>query len=694
MVFKTITNFSRYSSTKANASHSFFDPSYIKHQKVSLVDGILGTGTRNHSTSNSQTALATSSNLVIFDPNVLNRNGSGANAGNTSSKDQRILLKKATHKVNKNGHVNVSIDNITDQFTTLTLRKSNATHSKTIKVNKNDFIRANFKPIVPAQAQVSSPAPAKLSQEEASETVHIDVPMDASDFLKFQEGLIANYTEQGKFNEIYALYTLFKQRSVVPSLHVYNMVLKSIPLRQNVKETIEENMTLLLSVYSDMLSNGVKPNHNIYNNVITPLLSASIKCYTIRDTQQALQYFKVANDLFQVCSSAKSTDFAPELYEKLLVCYNVMKFSNVDVREFAKLMSSKLGYHNILYYLGLINLCKNAKDPQLALELYSQFKSLAYQYPSLLEHQLQVYSALIRCLISCNQMETAASILDTLINNIRSESGLQKDILPLLSSFIVSLTEIGLVADAYKTLEKFDAISWLPKLGVNSLLILVDNACNCKEIGYATKFWEFAVVRKDFDSSIIHSDNNLVNLMGNMSSVETKATFTKLVQLGFVYGDKQTIIRLAKEILLKDSVKLDIPTELNLVSFLFANGLPKLAIKIISNLGFKLDHDIKLNQYLSSVIDAIPLDYIPELIKSPVFSQAVKSYSLIEDNIYGIYKAIQSVWNYQMQGDKEFQKYLHNHYTLLFEEFNDLDNFYVELPQEIVDFKSNLKLHL
>lgn len=710
MVFKTISGFSRYSSTKASASHSFFDPSYIKQQKVSVVDGILGASTRNSSTSHPHPSISTSSNFIVFDPSFLqnnnNNNGNNSNEQANNKQAKRILLKKASHKVNKNGHVNISIDNITDQFTTLTLRRSNATTTKTIKINKSDFISANLdtqKLSVRKAAIAAAPVDtdnthtnADVKSKEFDRDLDIDIdnsPMSTEDFLNFNYRLMGKYKMQGKTNEILSLYYHIKDRSMIPTLLIYSLVLESVPLRVNVKETTEENLTILLNVYSDMLANNIKPNTKIYTSVIMPLLNATIKSYVMKDISQAEQYFKISNELFNV-SMSSNCQFPTELYEKLLICYNLMKYSGLQIEKLSNLMANKLGYNNILYYLGLLNLCKLSKNHQFALELYSQFKSLAYSYPHLLQHQLQVYSSLIRALVNANQIESAANILDQLILNVRSESGMQKDILPLISSFVVALAEIGLVENAYQTVEKFDAIPWLPKLPVNCLMMLVEKSCNAKEIDYALKFWNLAVVREDFDSSVVHSDNNLVNLIANTSSVETKSAFSKLVQLSFIYGDKMSIIRLSKELLIKDSLKVELPLIAELAKFLFANSMPVLAVKVLSNRGFKLNNDMKINQYLSLIIDIIPPNYYPELISSKLFKAAVDDYSLIDDNIYGLYKAIQTVWDHNLKGNESFDRKFRYCQSVLFEELNDLNNFYVETPQEIKDFKIALQQHL
>ena len=71
----------------------------------------------------------------------------------------------------------------------------------------------------------------------------------------------------------------------LPSIDVYNIVLKSILNRSLNSEltldSIEGKLTVLLTVYQDILAAGIKPNKETYNIVVTALLKGSLQCLDI-----------------------------------------------------------------------------------------------------------------------------------------------------------------------------------------------------------------------------------------------------------------------------------------------------------------------------------------------------------------------------------------------------------------------------
>ncbi|ODV94017.1 hypothetical protein PACTADRAFT_51752 [Pachysolen tannophilus NRRL Y-2460] len=702
MVLKTLASLSKYASNTAHTSSPhppFFDPSYLKQQKLTVIDSILNKNSKNNTASNPHPILSTTSNYIVFDPNLLKNDNGNNKKDSQKSKDTILLIQSKTNKNDQNLSYKAYI-----------IKRGSITGYKKIDISnqaidknlKNHFIHnrlfstsSNIQNDI--QLLESNLENLQINEEENGNFSKIEIFEDDlhgpdKDFLKEQYKIIYNLERQNKNNEIFAIYLRIKSKNIIPNLEILNMVLKSIPLRIHTFESTEENLTNLLDVYSDMLSWGIKPNQTTFKLVILPLLDGSIKSYLNKDSEKGEQFFKIANELFNVTLSNKY-NFPTILYEKLLICHDIYNFAFFDLRKMSNLMLEKLGYDNLIYYLSFISLSKYSKDYEFAFELYKIFKVTSLSNEKLLIHQFEIYSSLIRTLIYCNQISFATKVLDEIIKNIRSKSGLATEIQPLLSSYLIGFSEIGLVDKSYEALVHFDAIPWLPKININSLMRILDKCCDTKDLNTALNVWTFIALRDEFDQNITKEDNSLINLMVNLTSTETKNTISKFIDLTLISGDSSNILKITKELLLKKSLAItDINVLLRLFNYLISIGEKRLALNLIIDQGYK--SHLKSNQYLSIIVDYVPTSLYPQLLSSKFFKQCCDDYRLVNDNIYGIYKIMNWFFELEEKGklnkESELFKKLKYYYKTIYNELDDLMNFYVEIPSEIDYFKKTL----
>ncbi|GMF08069.1 unnamed protein product [[Candida] boidinii] len=162
------------------------------------------------------------------------------------------------------------------------------------------------------------------SMDESLSNPDIELSENVESFLTQQEFLINNLLKINKHNEVLSLFLRIRGKNIIPNLSIYNSTLKSIPLRSIVDETIENKLTHLLNVYSDMLSNNIKPNNETYNLVINPLLSGSLESYIFSNFKDGYDFLKIAMELFLItnntaaATNTKFYQFNDELYLNLI----------------------------------------------------------------------------------------------------------------------------------------------------------------------------------------------------------------------------------------------------------------------------------------------------------------------------------------------------------------------------------------
>ncbi|KAH3681140.1 hypothetical protein WICPIJ_007898, partial [Wickerhamomyces pijperi] len=150
--------------------------------------------------------------------------------------------KKAPRKTNKNGHMSVSIGPSLNGGKLLSLRRSNSSTVRTYQVDTSVAVgkqQRGYSTVSELEKQFSNLKVQEQREEPAKEPV----------FAKsHHEVMIDQFLETNKPNEVLAVYLNLRGNDVVPSLELYNKILRSIPLRDGTGESTEEKLTHLLNV--------------------------------------------------------------------------------------------------------------------------------------------------------------------------------------------------------------------------------------------------------------------------------------------------------------------------------------------------------------------------------------------------------------------------------------------------------------
>ncbi|GMF59364.1 unnamed protein product [[Candida] boidinii] len=145
------------SGSNGEYTHPFFNPSYQKPNELSLLDNVTNNSNGNtNNNSNNFTKPHPSSaaiqNYIIFDSyNPQNNTNNNTNNStlenidnNLDNKDDQIIFKMTNFKPNKNGQLNISIESITSNKTTLNIRRLNSNSKKTLILNNNFQFNLNL----------------------------------------------------------------------------------------------------------------------------------------------------------------------------------------------------------------------------------------------------------------------------------------------------------------------------------------------------------------------------------------------------------------------------------------------------------------------------------------------------------------------------------------------------------------------
>jgi ribonuclease P protein component, mitochondrial len=741
------------SSPNTSTTHQFFNPSYIPPKDLIRVDEI---GYKSNHTSNSNNqrsifkyvapALSVTKNYVIFDSNFNHEKTNNVNLIKSNfelSTDiinhnhklgdfDKLILRKLKNQNNKNGHLNISIDHITDNHTVLNVRRASSTNVKKLLIPNKQFTQDRSYTTDNLQkdlqnlnlGQQASQQQEKVLQQEqdqkqdqvlktqtvqelheptqSSQEEILDVFLHSEDPVQTQLHLVNNMIRLNKWNEILPLFHRMRNNDIVPNLAIYKKVLTAISMRET-DEVLEVRLTHLLNTYSDMLSINLKPDNEVYEIVINQLVKGSLNSYKIANFKNGYEFFKIALDLFLINEKTyPANQYADNsIYINLIKCLNYYKIENsVSARDLFNTLHSKISEKNLSqFYSQIMKFATLCHDISFVEELYNNdLKPLTSvgKKNNDVDHDL-IYQTLIESYNLSSEFKKSSLLLDTVLNNIPAKTTVesQRVIEKYLSKYMKSLAlkdpQLSL-----KMLYKFNKIEWLPQLSVDALVFLSYTFLKQNDLPMALKVWDFTILRNDFDNSLSKG-----SAMSDEYSIYTSNFIQSFYQIILNTSDKNLIFKAVREILAFNSIKLSDVTLIHYIQYLNSIREHEMVVKLIINQGYKkiMGEDIatspkvSLNNYLSMMVDILPTSQLSALFNSAFFKRVVEEYRLVTDNIYGIMKTILKVAEMETESPSSMLK-LRYYAKVIDYELEDVDNTYVQIPKEIEDFKQQLQTYI
>lgn len=514
---------------------------------------------------------------------------------------------------------------------------------------------------------------------------------------------------------------------------------------------IESRLTNLLTVYQDILhlcsSSSLRPDNTTYDLVLKGIFegcvqtvgagrSPSVARHIYEDFEaKAKEFGQVGTDLFL---SLKD-------YLNLLLS-NIIPPMVTAVTNFPELLSADLvgrildhrseAFSDGSLYIGLIDLSKHFASlgmPNLDKEevykylvsLFETFKSNTQKFPELISHEYNVYSALILALITNGNLPLATKFLDDILNDYKASlQASDKNIVvakqkvsALLSVYLEAMTSSGSTDDlhrAYNLLNKFSDVPYLPELSTQLYNILIglfiNEYCMIEMQKGETKGLEsqrdiYNVIWKLYDKVAIRSDyqNNLYD--ATIFPKKFTSCRESLLALSIDLADHSKVFRLIKEVIAKDHIITDWNVSKKLMLFLINSARSSVNGEYLNLCWTILEQQAAHYGKDSSLLNAFISEHLPYFVHiSPEFalerfldskmvSDAFAKFNLEQDNIYGLMSVMTYLMN--IAGSRELSPEakvrLLRYQACLLNEFEDTENHYLQLSEDLEQFKFNVK---
>ncbi|KAG7660740.1 RPM2 [[Candida] subhashii] len=601
--------------------------------------------------------------------------------------------------------------------------------------NVDDIPVPNIVELIKNSAQHSAKEEHQQSQQE--------VDTFDTDFLATQITNITNayekHTSPQELNIIYPLYQSIKRNDLhLPSIELYNLVLNSIVKRNLDSEiklsSIESKLTNLLTVYSDILNAGLKPNNETYNIVLEALLDGSLACVDV-SAENTLQYGEI------VTKSKEFVQISVELFNSIprnqLDLTKILPKLLTVLNQYPELINTTV-IHSLSdliqtssqskeFYISVIELSKyfsqfKILDSKDVYEIISTAYDSYKQLPDV--DEFKAYGAVITALVCSSNIQQAGQFLDTILldykNSLQFETRpAKKQIGDLIAAFIKNhINKTGELLKGYELLERFNSIAYIPELPVSFYNFII-----CKFINELPnnenllepiwKLYNRVAIRQDFQTT-----STIEMLKQNGASCRDL-----LLSLSISRGDHEHIFQLLKEIMLKEHLIADLEAMKKACDYLY-NGVifnkqpgeffNQYYFGLLSNLleiqsrHYRTSTDV--NDYLSEFITYFMVQTPPELATNEMAVQSVNDYNvklfmnstmvwnainnvdLATDNLYGLVIIARQLMNYTGNETVLLAK-IAQFEAILINQFEDPDNHYIELTSEMIDFRQSLKEH-
>lgn len=509
--------------------------------------------------------------------------------------------------------------------------------------------------------------------KKSSEPDIREIPFEES-FSSTQASQIASISLAGPdVNRIYPLYQSLKRNGLpLPSIELYDKVLESLLVRSldssSSLEDVENRLTNLLTVYQDLLAAAVsnkrlKPTQTTYLIVLQGVFQGALDA---KGHDVSMQFSKLAVDLL-MSIRAPETLLQHMFMEQALAVLKLHR-SLVTKTLVERLTSFELLDGSAAYYDGLLALTpyivnlgigtnKDAYDFVAA--VYAKGKSP------------EIYEATVEALVLSDNFPVATQFLDEfLVENGLSSSKASS----LAHIYLTSIARLDLVKAYNLTLKFRDA-------GVRIAYSTYDILAGL----FVGEFLQKPEIREAF-YPIMWKLYDFGAIGGATTSRDT------LLSVSIDIGDHERVFQLIKDMLqgdLAQSFHCDLAVLAKLCAYLY-NGSVVNSNRYYYDLMWTLieRHEGSANDVVCLLAPYMVHD-MDMILNSLKVKQVLDEFHLANDNIYGLATLMGVLMNQEVDAGRTFK--IAQFHAQLVNEFEDVDNHYIELSDEVVQFRHQLK---
>ncbi|PSK37671.1 hypothetical protein C7M61_003378 [Candidozyma pseudohaemuli] len=517
--------------------------------------------------------------------------------------------------------------------------------------------------------------------------------------------------------------------------------------------SIESKLTNLLTVYQDVLhlcsSTSLRPDSTTYNLVLKGIFegcvetvsagrSPSVAHHIYQEFEaKAKEFGQVGTDLFLSLKDCLNLALPSILPHMVAAITSFPELLTVDLVE--KILEHRTTVTGAgSFYVGLIELSQHFASlgmPNLSpqdihhylISVFEDFKTNAQSSPELMSCEYNVYSALILALIANGNLSLATKFLDDILVDYKSSlQASDKNIVvakqkvsALISVYLEAITSSGKAGDlhkAYNLMNKFNDVPYLPEFSTqlyNKLIALFINEYSMLEM----------LRRASSDQTILKQQKDVYSIIWNLyEKVAIRSDYQNnmydatiypkkfancreyLLTLSIDLGDYSKAHRLMKEILAKDHLIGDWNVSKKLVLFLINTAQVSGNGEYIHLCWTLLEQQAARHVHDSSILNAFVSEHLPylvnivsefnfeRLINSKMVIDSFAKFDLSKDNIYGLMTIMTYLVNIagSREVSSEAKLRILQYQAHLLKEFEDTENHYLQLSEELLQFKHNL----
>lgn len=517
-------------------------------------------------------------------------------------------------------------------------------------------------------------------------------------------------------NVIYPLYqALAKHNLQLPSIALYNLVLRLVLAREvdhePTLEAVESRLTSLLTVYQDALaacarSEACLPTFETYNLVLSGIFRGAAQVVGQGATAQqralgiskSLEFAQVGTRLLLSLKEPHRLDLdliLPDLATVMDANPHLWTRELMDLlllfRGKSALGAYFTGFIDLAQHFGRLGMGTKRSLYNYIQLVFNEYKAAVAQDPKLQQHEYAVLVLMVRALVHSDCVAVACKLLDDIFKKFKASlaehniSPSPTQVSELLSTLLEALMQRDLDM-AHSLLVKFQKVPYIPEPSVKVFNNMINRFAHRyialevekresgagaeKQVQCFKTMWglyKYAAVRKDF---------------GTPSCRET------LLALSIDLHDHESVYRLLREIMVKEHIVNDWNVTKKVCLYL-AHGQTLQHAALLWNLVEQQGaaHE-QTNSFLSEHVPYLVMD--PQrLLNSELVSRAFSAFRLQEDNIFGVMTVARFLMDAPLSpNDASKASVL---LSKLVTEFEDTENHYVQLLQELTDFRHTVK---
>lgn len=436
-----------------------------------------------------------------------------------------------------------------------------------------DSDQNNLKSSSKVEVSTESPVSVREKESTSAEISPENLPSDLTEAQiqlrqKLEHDLLESINTK-TLPEVIASFSTFKANSITPPLKIYESFIAYLVKNLHYDNYNPENISNVLTVYSDLVSKNIKPSKSIYTSVIVGLTFSakrveahkelstaynrvakrhsdrvlkSVK-QAMHDGDSSIAFYKMAIDIFEASNVVKPQRYSTAVYQQVLDACNAVGNYSLLYRVI-KLMEHTNCTLDADIFVSLLKGYGKYGDVVAFVETFKHYKALAGSLVN--KKEFDVYASLIGAYFDSGKPEDALTFFNKILNNNVPGSAL----VPVVSEIVQSFSRTGDYPSAVKWIKRVDSDDKLAPVNMPTLVCTMSAIVDAGDIATARELFDFAASRKDAKSSVFDvARSDFVSLCVKANDPESLYKAIKETQLREGVWDLTSVVNVSRYLL-------------------------------------------------------------------------------------------------------------------------------------------------